>query len=150
MPKKKTVKRTKVTRPSNSRMDDHSFLIIVGGGFIVLIIIGLFLLSRHHLQKYAAYQMVMSHQKMEMQKEQTVTIKDFAFTPQSITVKVGATVTWQNNDTVSHNVVADDKTFDTEMLTPGEKGSYTFAKAGTYTYKCGIHPSMTGTVVVEE
>ena len=142
MPKKKTVKRTKATRPNKARMDDHSFLIIVGGGFVVLIIIGLFLVSRNHIQKLAAYQMVMSRQKMEMQKEQTVTIKDFAFNPQSITVKVGATVTWENNDTVSHDVVADDKTFDTEILAPGEKGSYTFAKAGTYTYKCGIHPKI--------
>ncbi len=150
MPKKKTVKKTRVNRPSKARMDDHSFLIIVGGGFIILIVIVLFLVSKSHIQRLAAYQMVMSQQKMEMQKTQTVNIKDFAFNPQSITVKVGATVTWENNDTVSHNIVADDKTFDTGMLKPGEKASYTFTKPGTYTYKCGIHPSMTGTIVVEE
>jgi plastocyanin len=150
MPKKKAVKRTKVTRPSKAKMDEHSFLIIVGGGFIILVIIGMFLLGKNHLQKLAAYQMLVSQEKMEMQKEQTVSIKDFAFNPQTVTVKVGAVVTWQNNDTVSHDVVADDGTFDTKMLAPGEKGSYTFTKAGTYTYKCGIHPSMTGTIVVEE
>lgn len=131
-------------------MDDHSFLIIVGGGFVILLIIGMFLINRDRIQRSAAYQMVMTHQKMEKQKAQTVSIKDFAFNPQSVTVKVGATVTWENNDTVSHNIVADDKTFDTGMLTPGEKGSYTFTKPGKYTYKCGIHPSMTGTIVVEE
>ncbi len=150
MPKKKTAKKTKVARVTRAKMDDHSFMIIVGGGFVILVIIGLFLVSRNHLQKLAIYQMVMSQRKMEMQKEQTVSIKDFAFNSQTMTVEVGATVTWQNDDTVSHDVVADDGAFDTGMLKPGEKGSYTFTKAGTYTYKCGIHPSMMGTVVVEE
>ena len=83
------------------------------------------------------------------QTQNTVVIKDFAFAPVSTTVKVGTTVIWENSDSVEHSAVADDGTFETNVLAPGAKGSFTFTKAGSYTYHCGVHPSMTGTIVVE-
>lgn len=78
-----------------------------------------------------------------------VEIKDFAFAPKTVTVKVGDTVTWENKDSVAHTATADDKSFDTGMLAQGKKGSVTFDKAGTYTYHCTPHPNMKGTIIVE-
>ncbi|CAN5147786.1 hypothetical protein BH09PAT1_BH09PAT1_8040 [soil metagenome] len=150
MPKKKTANATRKapsTRKSVSHTDDHSFMIIVGGGFILLLLIGLLLMKRTTIVHVVAQKIpAMS----ENQKTQTVVIKDFAFSPETLTVKVGTTVTFENNDTVAHSAVSDNEVFDTKLLAPGEKGSYTFTKAGTYTYKCGVHPSMMGKIVVEE
>ena len=78
-----------------------------------------------------------------------VTIKDFAFAPGATTVAVGATVTWTNKDTAGHTVTAVDGSFDSKTLASGATFSQTFDKAGTYSYKCTIHSSMTGTIVVK-
>jgi plastocyanin len=83
----------------------------------------------------------------------SVSIKDAAFTPASITVKVGTTVTWTNNDDMSHTVTADNLVGDapsTPELVKGDTYSFTFKEVGTYKYHCKIHSSMTGTVVVTE
>ena len=79
----------------------------------------------------------------------SVTIQDFAFGPGSISVAVGSTVTWTNQDSVSHTVTADDGSFDSGRLAQGATFSQTFDTPGTYTYHCAIHPSMTGTITVE-
>lgn len=78
-----------------------------------------------------------------------VTIGNFTFGPMALTVKPGTTVTWLNGDDIPHTIVAaDKKTFRSKVLDSGESFSFTFAKAGTYTYFCSIHPQMTGKVVV--
>ena len=81
----------------------------------------------------------------------SVAIAGFAFSPQSLTVKVGTTVTWTNNDGVAHTVTSDDgKTFDSGQLAPGKTFSFTFTKAGTYTYHCSNHPAtMKATIIVQ-
>lgn len=79
----------------------------------------------------------------------TVTIQGFTFGPASVTVQVGDTVTWSNEDTTAHTATAGDGSFDTGSVAAGATGSATFATAGTYAYACAIHPAMTGTVVVE-
>jgi plastocyanin len=78
-----------------------------------------------------------------------VTIKDFAFAPGSITVAAGTTVTWTNQDSASHTVTADDGSFDSKALATGATFSQTFPTAGSFTYHCAIHTSMTATVVVQ-
>jgi plastocyanin len=82
-----------------------------------------------------------------------VTIQDMAFSPATITVKKGSTVTWTNKDSVSHNVSADESS-DLKMLSDtladGDSFKFTFDKTGTFTYRCDFHPSMTGTVIVTE
>lgn len=147
MPKKKktTARRSKSTRASYSGgIDDHSFLIIAGGGLVILMIVGFMLFGNSSGNTTAA------PTDVTVQKStNAIVIKDFAFAPESTTVKVGTTVTWDNQDSVEHSAVADDGTFETKVLASGEKGSFTFSKAGSYTYHCGIHPSMTGTIVVE-
>lgn len=81
--------------------------------------------------------------------DQAVSIAGFAFSPQSITVTVGDSVTWTNSDSVSHTATADDDSFDTGSIANGGSKSVTFSTAGTFAYHCSIHSSMTGTVVVE-
>jgi plastocyanin len=81
--------------------------------------------------------------------EVKVDISGFAFNPGTITIKVGQTVTWTNNDSVSHNVKADDGSFSSSTLATGDSFSFTFNTAGTYTYKCGFHANMLGTVIVQ-
>lgn len=78
----------------------------------------------------------------------TVAIGDFAFAPQSLTVKVGSTVTWTNKDEEPHSVVAPGGAFHSPTMGTGGTYSFTFTEAGTFDYLCGIHPFMTATVVV--
>jgi plastocyanin len=78
-----------------------------------------------------------------------VKIDNFSFSPATLTVTVGTTVTWTNHDDIPHTVVSDDKVFKSKVLDTDEKFSYTFDKPGTYPYFCSIHPKMTGKVVVQ-
>jgi plastocyanin len=78
-----------------------------------------------------------------------VKIDNFTFSPATITVPVGTTVRWTNHDDIPHTVVSDDKTFKSKALDTDEQFTYTFTKAGTYSYFCSIHPKMTGVVVVK-
>ena len=78
-----------------------------------------------------------------------VKIDNFSFAPQTVTVPAGATVTWINRDDIPHTVVSTDGVFNSKVKDTDEKFSYTFAKAGTYSYYCSVHPKMTGKVVVQ-
>ena len=78
----------------------------------------------------------------------TVSIASMAFAPGTLTVKTGTTVTWTNNDNVSHTVTADNGSFASSILKKGETYSHQFSSAGTYPYHCEIHPSMKASVVV--
>lgn len=77
-----------------------------------------------------------------------VSIANFAFSPDTLTVKVGTTVKWTNNDSTAHTVTADDKSFDSGNLDPGKSFSFTFKQAGTFSYHCAIHPNMKAKIVV--
>jgi plastocyanin len=80
----------------------------------------------------------------------TVKIANFTFAAQTITVPIGTTVTWVNEDDIPHTVVADDKTtFKSKVMDTGDRFSFTFTKAGDYGYFCSVHPHMTGKVVVK-
>ena len=78
-----------------------------------------------------------------------VKIDNFVFGPQAITVPIGTTVTWTNSDDIPHTAVSTDGTFKSKVMDTDEKFSYTFTKAGTYSYYCSVHPKMTGQVVVK-
>jgi predicted lipoprotein with Yx(FWY)xxD motif len=78
-----------------------------------------------------------------------VTIQNFAFSPQTITVAPGTTVTWTNKDSQDHTVTSDSDAWpDSGNLATNKTFSHTFANAGTYTYHCALHPYMTGKVIV--
>ncbi len=78
-----------------------------------------------------------------------VKIDNFVFAPGSVSVPVGTTVRWTNNDDVPHTVVSNDKTFKSKALDTNEEFTYMFTKPGTYTYFCSVHPKMIGKVVVQ-
>jgi LPXTG-motif cell wall-anchored protein len=76
------------------------------------------------------------------------TISDYKYTPSTITVTAGESVTWSNSGPTGHSATANDGSFDTGILSKGSSGSHTFTKAGTYAFHCTPHPFMKGTVVV--
>jgi plastocyanin len=79
-----------------------------------------------------------------------VQIKNFAFSPATLTVKAGTTVTWTNQDTDAHTVTSTGSggPLKSAALSTGQTYTYTFTTAGTYSYLCTIHPFMTATVTV--
>ena len=78
-----------------------------------------------------------------------VKIDNFSFGPGTLTVAAGTTVTWTNRDDIPHTVVSTEGGFKSKAVDTDEKFSYTFAKPGTFSYFCSIHPKMTGKVVVQ-
>ena len=78
-----------------------------------------------------------------------VTIQNLAFSPASITVKVGDTVTWTNRDPFNHTSTSDSGVWDTGVIAAGTARSIVFSTAGTFAYHCSIHLSMQGTVIVQ-
>lgn len=78
----------------------------------------------------------------------TVTIGNFTFGPETLTVKAGTTVTWVNGDDIPHTVVAADKSFRSKPLDTDDRFAFTFVKPDAYAYFCSIHPHMTGKIMV--
>jgi plastocyanin len=77
-----------------------------------------------------------------------VHIKDFAYHSATLTVKPGTTVRFVNDDGEAHTVTATDRSYDSAGMDTGDAWTHTFAKPGTYTYFCALHPYMKGVVVV--
>ncbi len=78
-----------------------------------------------------------------------VSLVNYAFSPTSLTVAAGTTVTWTNNDTAAHTVTADDGSFDSGNLSPGQSFTHTFTASGSVAYHCNYHPNMVATIVVQ-
>jgi plastocyanin len=84
-------------------------------------------------------------------KQNKIEIKDFAFNPQTITVKSGEKITWINRDEEPHTVVSVEKQWKkSTALDTDQEFTITVGAPGTYTYFCSVHPKMTGTIVVEK
>lgn len=90
-------------------------------------------------------------QQSTQQQSTAINITDFTFSPAAVTVKIGSTVTWTNNDAATHTITGDTgTTLDSGNLATGQTYSMTFTTPGTYGYHCAIHPFMTGTVTVTQ
>lgn len=80
----------------------------------------------------------------------TITIKNFAFTPMDLTVTPGTKITVRNDDTATHTLTASNKSFDTGDIAPGATATITApTKPGEYAYLCDIHQFMQGTLTVK-
>ena len=77
-----------------------------------------------------------------------IAIADFKFVPETVTVDVGTTVTWTNEDAAPHTATADDGSFDTGNLREGDAGKFTFREAGSYAYFCEFHKFMRAKITV--
>ena len=77
-----------------------------------------------------------------------VNIDNFAFTPKELTVKAGTAIVFRNRDDIPHSVVGTKGEFHSKALDTDDSFSFTFTKAGTYDYTCGLHPKMQGGIVV--
>lgn len=80
----------------------------------------------------------------------SVNMADMKFTPAVITIPLGATVQWNNNDSVTHTITADDGSFNSGNIASKSNYTHSFSTAGTFKYQCSIHEGMTGTVIVRE
>src|SRR5438034_8272845 len=84
-------------------------------------------------------------------QQNRIEIKDFAFNPQTVTVKSGEKITWINRDEEPHTVVSVEKQFKkSTALDTDQTFTITAGAPGTYTYFCSVHPKMTGTIVVKK
>lgn len=81
-------------------------------------------------------------------KRAPVTIKNYAFAPQSLTVKVGTRLEWINRDSTAHTATADQGSLDTGTVNPGQSKTINFTHPGTYAYHCAFHAFMNGTITV--
>ena len=79
----------------------------------------------------------------------TLEIQHFKFSPPTVTVAPGTTVTWVNHDEETHTVTSATGSFTSEGLDHEQTFKHTFATPGTYTYFCALHPMMRATVVVQ-
>jgi plastocyanin len=78
-----------------------------------------------------------------------IEVKDFMFSPTTLTVEAGTQVSWVNKDDEPHTVVSDTGLFRSGALDTDESFSFKFDKPGTYHFTCSIHPRMVGTIIVK-
>jgi plastocyanin len=84
-----------------------------------------------------------------VEKSSIVNISGNKFDPAELAVDVGTTVTWSNNDSVTHTITGANGIFNSGDLKSGQNFGYTFNEPGTFDYTCTIHPGMKGTVTVK-
>jgi plastocyanin len=86
---------------------------------------------------------------VQAQESNVVVIKNFMFSPMSLTIKAGSTVTWKNLDGEPHTVVSDVGLFRSGALDQNDVYQFKFDKPGVYKVFCAIHPYMKETITVQ-
>lgn len=115
------------------RYRDRAYYRIAGAAVMALLLIGFVALAR----------------PVTLRAATAVTMQNVAFTPATLTVTVGTTVTWTNQDTVPHTTTSDTAgIWDSGILNKAGSFSFTFTKMGTFAYHCNVHPNMHGTITV--
>ena len=92
---------------------------------------------------------LLAYGALAAQAPNEVVIDNFTFGPHDLTVAVGTTVKWVNHDDIPHTVMASDESFRSKALDTDDSYSFTFSSAGTFSYFCGLHPQMTGKIIVK-
>lgn len=92
---------------------------------------------------------LVSLQTKAASKAAEIKIDNFVFSPDTLTVAAGATVTWVNHDDIPHSVVEKNGRFHSKALDTNDAFSFNFTAPGEYEYFCGLHPHMTGKIVVQ-
>lgn len=151
MAKKSIKKSTKVVKKTTASSAHHNdFILIVGGGFVV---IALMFLMTNGFGTWGVKSMdesKMGYEKKMVVEENVVVIKDAAFNPETITIKKGDSVTFDNMDSIPHQLMANDESFDTGVIEMAGKASVMFDTVQTVTYTSVSDPLMMGTIIVQE
>ncbi len=87
--------------------------------------------------------------KHPLHRDITVSIRNYSYHPTTLTVTIGAKVTFTNRDQTSHTATSTKTAFDTGTVTPGHSAAVVFTKPGIYTYYCQFHAFMRGTIIVK-
>ncbi len=124
------------------------------GGSFTSSLTGLQPVTTYYVRAYASnslgtgYGNELSFTTPSTQSGYSVSIQSYAFSPATITVPAGSTITWTNNDAVAHTVTSDNSAFDSGTIPSSGTYSRTFPTTGTFPYHCTFHPYMTATVIV--
>ena len=124
--------------------------IVIGIVLVVLVLGGLYYFARGNYQPsqgQPASQQPVGQATQSAAIDDVVVIKNFSFSPATLTIKQGAKVTWINQDSAAHTVKSD--AFNSPSLSQGGKFEFTFNNKGSFDYVCDVHPSMKGLIVVE-
>lgn len=121
---------------------------------LIIIVIGIYLVTSNNKPKVNQASTpivnVPVSQLSDTTSEVTVSIKNLAFNPQTLKVKVGTKVTWINDDPMDHTVTSDsDNILNSPILSSGQSFSFTFTNSGSTNYHCNIHKAMQGAVIIE-
>jgi plastocyanin len=111
-------------------------------GVVVVFIVGFALLSRDNMNVD-----ISNPSSQTTIASNSVSIENFSFNPAALTIETGTTVTWTNNDSAIHNLKS--AQFNSAVLNTGDTFKFTFTSSGTYNYSCGLHPTMTGAIIVQ-
>ncbi len=130
-------------------MNSKNILIVLG----VLVILGL---GFYFLKMRGSYKTVTTTSTPAASGQPTasgltIVIQNFKYSPSTLTVKAGDVITFTNMDSAPHSIVSDDgSSFSTGELSQGQSTTFTApSAAGTYPFHCRVHPSITGTIVVQ-
>lgn len=116
--------------------------LIVAIVVVIIVVVGAYYISQTYYSAPAK-----NNKTNVPQTANSVSISNFSFNPASLTVKAGTTVTWTNNDPVTHTIKS--SKFNSGNLTKSQTFQYTFKEKGIFDYSCGIHPTMMGKIIVE-
>ncbi len=84
------------------------------------------------------------------QQPVTVEMRDYSFSPRDTTVTSGSTVRWVNLDEAPHQIaMASGRPGSSGLIDPGKEYAFTFREAGLFSYRCAVHPTMLGVIVVQ-
>ena len=119
--------------------------IFIIGIIIIAIVIVFFSLNKSNMNTNPSS--TETNPTTEVVAPNNVSIVNFSFNPGTLTIKAGTTVTWTNNDSTIHTIKS--ATFNSGDLNQGDTFKFTFDAPGTFNYSCGIHPTMTGTIIVQ-
>lgn len=137
----------------NSSQNTNNSKMIIGVVVVLIVVVaGYFLFKNESNTPSVQNQVTPSQDSQTQTVENQVTIQNFSFTPGVITVKVGTTVTWINQDDTNHTATGTGgaQEFNSDNLTKGQSYSHTFSAAGEFNYLCSLHPNMQGKVTVTQ
>ena len=128
-------------------MNKKSIIILV----VVLVLAGILIAVYYNREDYysGAKSTPTASSTVSPVSNNIITIQNFAFSPSVLEIKAGQKVTWKQNDSAPHSIVSSDNLFTSSVLDKGGEFSFTFNGVGEYGYHCGIHPSMTGKIIVK-